>query len=234
MSAKATFWAWDQRGLSSSQKLVLLCLADNHNEDSGRCDPSVQFIADKTALNRKTILRALSDLEDLGLVVSEKRHGTSNTFVLLTSTEIGTSPKNGTSQKRDRTSTKSGTGVVPKLGHKPKTEPKKNLKQIDFSKWPELPSEEVWSDYKDFKKAKKNPLNQSVINLMASELKKLVVAGWSVDAALAEQMQRGWQGLKADWILKNDQRASGGYQSAQQLRAQRDEETFDYERMTSF
>lgn len=242
MSARATFWAWSVTGIKSSQKLVLLCLADNHNDDSGQCNPSVAFISDKTGLNRKTILQALADLEAEGLIEGKRRFGATTNFRLKTNTNIGT----GETRKRPRkaaqpqaqTSAENGTGLgaekpVPKVAPvpnsvpvpktditstvfttdqyqkrdtEPKTEPTKNLKQLntlDFSGWPEEPSEQVWADYKKHRKEKRASINQTVINRMAGELKKLHAAGWSVDDALGEQMHRGWQGLKADWILKN-------------------------------
>lgn len=236
MSARATFWAWSITGIKSSQKLVLLCLADNHNDDSGQCNPSVAFISDKTGLNRKTILQALADLESIGLIEGKKRFGATTNFRLKTSTENGTGKSIDKPRKSSKagssTSTKVGTGSrppkpVPKTVPVPKTditstvftnnqyrkrdtesktEPTKNLKQLntlDFSRWPEEPSEQVWADYKKHRKEKRASINQTVINRMAGELKKLHAAGWSVDDALGEQMHRGWQGLKADWILKN-------------------------------
>jgi len=199
LSAKATFWAWSLRGLTSSQKLVLLCLGDNHNGDTGRCDPSVNFIADKTGLNRKTVMQATSELEKIGLIGTQKRFGTSTNFTLKTGTEIGTSTENGPVPKTDTTSTENGLGPVPILGHKPKTEPKKNLKLLDFSSWPELPSEQIWTDYKQLRKIKKAPITQTVINAMGKEIKKL--PHLTVDEILSECVSRGWQGFKADWIL---------------------------------
>ena len=142
MSAKATFWAWSLRGLTSSQKLTLLCLSDNHNQSTGQCNPSISFIADKTGLDRKTVMRALDDLEIKGFLKQYKKFGLTNNFYLHTSTEIGTgvdektSTNIGTSTKiepvpiLDTTSTNIGHEPVPILGHKSKTESKKNLKHV--------------------------------------------------------------------------------------------------------
>lgn len=66
----------------SSCKLVLLCLADCHNSDNGRCDPSVAFISEFTGLDRKTIPESLDTLEALGLISQAKRPGHSTLYTL--------------------------------------------------------------------------------------------------------------------------------------------------------
>ena len=136
MSAMATFWAWNQ-DVKSSQKLVLLSLANCHNDSTGQCNPSITYISDQTGLNRKTIIQALSDLEKSGHIIQQKNTGSSNKYRLNTSTEIGTATDEKTSTelgtsteiepvpKTDKTSTKNGTTPVPKTVH----EPKKNLKE---------------------------------------------------------------------------------------------------------
>ena len=63
MSAQATFWAWGIQ-VPSSEKLVLLCLSDCHNGDTSQCNPSVNYIAKKTSLDRKTVLKALRLLDE--------------------------------------------------------------------------------------------------------------------------------------------------------------------------
>ncbi len=82
MSAEATFWAWMMGAKPASCKLVLLCLADCHNSDNGRCDPSVAFISEFTGLDRKTIPEALETLEALGLISQAQRPGHSTQFTL--------------------------------------------------------------------------------------------------------------------------------------------------------
>jgi len=136
VSASATFWAWSQ-DVRSSHKLVLLALANCHNDSTGQCNPSVQYISDQTGLNRKTVMSSLSSLEKTGLIIPVKTFGSSNSYTLQTSTkngtttddktstEIGTSTKNGPVPKTDITSTKNGTRPVPKTGH----ESKKKLKE---------------------------------------------------------------------------------------------------------
>jgi hypothetical protein len=67
MSHKATAWAFSQK-VPALQKLVLIMLADRHNADTGRCDPSLSKIADDCGLSRNSIIRNLKALADAGLI----------------------------------------------------------------------------------------------------------------------------------------------------------------------
>ena len=104
--------------MPSSEKLVLLCLADCHNADTGQCNPSVNYICKKTSLDRKTILKSLKLLNDKNWLSRTKVEGSSNQYFLA----IGGSPL--TALGEGEISSK----AVPNLGHKPKTKPKKNLR----------------------------------------------------------------------------------------------------------
>ncbi|WP_395699089.1 helix-turn-helix domain-containing protein [Aquabacterium sp.] len=61
--------------LSSTQKAVLMCLAD-YAHDDGRDWHSVAAIMEWTCLSRTPVLRALRDLEQAGLLTIERRNGT--------------------------------------------------------------------------------------------------------------------------------------------------------------
>jgi len=87
MSAEATFWAWSLRIRKAGTrpaplKLILLCLADCHNSDTGRCDPSEKYISRFTGVDKKTIPKAIEVLEELGLITVKHRPGTSKQYEL--------------------------------------------------------------------------------------------------------------------------------------------------------
>ena len=117
MSARATFWAWEVQ-VPSSEKLVLLCLSDCHNADTGQCNPSVNYICKKTSLDRKTVLKSLRLLNDKDWLSRIKVEGSSNQYFL----SIGGSPILGHGQAHI------SPEPVPNLGHKPINKPKKNLR----------------------------------------------------------------------------------------------------------
>lgn len=78
MSIRAITWAFEQQGLTSTQKLVLLKLADNANDD-GYCWPSREMISKHTGLSISTISRTARKLADMGIVdvIPQSQNGVS-------------------------------------------------------------------------------------------------------------------------------------------------------------
>ena len=115
--------AWSAGVKSSSQRLVLLCLA-RHADKAGISFPSVDAIVSETLLNRKTVFAVLKELRAMGFVAVSKRQQNGNRYQLCIPT---VSPENGTSKNGSTeigsteigttSSTENGTRVVPNLGH---------------------------------------------------------------------------------------------------------------------
>ena len=57
---------------NSARKLVLLKLADNAN-DNGECFPSFQYIADQCEMSKRSVMRHIQELEELGYVIKIHR-----------------------------------------------------------------------------------------------------------------------------------------------------------------
>jgi hypothetical protein len=69
------------------KKLVLLCLADHHNDDLGFAWPSYKTLAKRTGMHRRTVITAVKALEKEGFVTVVERQGigkrnTSNVYYL--------------------------------------------------------------------------------------------------------------------------------------------------------
>lgn len=83
---------------------------------------------------------------------------------------------------------------------------------LDYSCWPTIPSDQVFTDWLDMRKRLKANISQTVINNFASELKIAEQAGYSVDQCLSECVTRNWRGFKFDWMREKQnathQRAS--------------------------
>lgn len=83
MSIDATRWAWKAPVKNSSQRLVLLSLADRAGEEHTAW-PSIERLAKDTALNDKTVQKVLSDLIKSGLIIDTgKRTGSTNRTKVL-------------------------------------------------------------------------------------------------------------------------------------------------------
>ena len=81
------------------------------------------------------------------------------------------------------------TDVQPTNNHKPRTN-----NQIQA---PEGVSDDVWKDFVAFRKSRKAPITQLVIDGIS---KQAALAKWSLDDALKECIVRGWQSFKAEWV----------------------------------
>lgn len=81
MSAKYTFWAWDQPINKAPLKLALLQLADNANDD-GVSWYSVPKMADRCGMSERALQGHIASLVDMGLLRITERPGTSRVYAL--------------------------------------------------------------------------------------------------------------------------------------------------------
>lgn len=119
---------------NSAAKSVLRCLADFKNKKTGKCNPSTDTIAKETELNRKTVYKAITYLEEKGFIRRERVVLNSSNNYVLNLTVSPDSPKNGSTvfgSTKCGTSPKNGLSVVPNMGrvagpntgHEPVNEP---------------------------------------------------------------------------------------------------------------
>lgn len=74
MSVRATTWAFGQRVGSPMAKLVLLALADHHNDETDADPfPAIRTIAAETEMNERSVRRHLEALEVAGLIARQAR-----------------------------------------------------------------------------------------------------------------------------------------------------------------
>ena len=60
---RGAFSAIKQTELSPCAKLVLLSLANRHNQETGRCDPSIETVASDMGISERSVRSALRELE---------------------------------------------------------------------------------------------------------------------------------------------------------------------------
>lgn len=118
MSIKALQWAWEQNVPNSSRKLVLLALADRANDD-GECWPGIASLSEKCSISRSTLIRAVEDLEEQGLLEVTNRPGDGSGRM----TNLYRLPIKAPIQKppRVRAKCQSDEGKVSKMGGKVST-----------------------------------------------------------------------------------------------------------------
>ncbi len=116
MSIDATIWAWSASVSKSSERLVLLSLADRADENC-LCYPSMERLSNDTLLDIKTVKKVVTDLIDKGFVVDtgDRKGSTQRVRVLRL---VGVSKRE---DKRDQKRNDSKIGMNPIL---PTNEPK--------------------------------------------------------------------------------------------------------------
>ena len=82
-----------------------------------------------------------------------------------------------------------------------KTSKKAQKPKLDQVSSPPDVSESTWSDFLALRKAKNAPISETALSGIRREAEK---AGWSMQNALAECCERGWQGFKAEWVKKGN------------------------------
>lgn len=104
MSIEVMNWAWKLK-LSSTQKIVLVALADRANDD-WECWPGQQSLAEKCSLSERGVRKALIELEELGYLRVEHRNRGSQKTNLYRLVEHPEPPERGAG----------GSGVPPERG----------------------------------------------------------------------------------------------------------------------
>lgn len=102
MSHYMTALAMKQSGLKPATKIVLYWLADCHNQETGKCFPSISHLAGVCEMSRRSVEGHLSILEELGLIkrfnqFRDRGGKTSNSYVL----ELMGTPEHNTSTESD-------------------------------------------------------------------------------------------------------------------------------------
>ncbi len=227
MSWAALAWAVRQK-LPSTQKLVLIMLAERHNGDTGRCDPSHSRLAEDCGLSARSIVDQLAKLEEAGYLRALGRANgqvrMSNYYVLNLNfgvqQEVKSVPDDpflvlndvqGGTERASGGVLNDVQGGTERRAHKPVNEPgiEPNTKKVPKSRAakpeiekPEGVTDTTWSDWLAHRKAKRAPVTQTALDNIASEAAK---ASYSLEDALKTCCARGWQGFCADWVQPRHQ-----------------------------
>lgn len=195
MSVDATRWAWGVDVSSATKRLVLLSLADRAGEEH-TCYPSTKRVVKDTCLDRKTILKAITDMIDDGLIFDTgERKGNGVRVLKLvgvngreneTHPKKITDPKNGTSAEIGiTTDPKNGITTDPNFGTQ---NLKENLKINLTSAHAQF--DEFWKAYPNKKDKKRAEQKFSKINFKKHSFEKIMS---SLDALKKSE----------DWLKEN-------------------------------
>lgn len=216
MSVEAITWALKQSIKPSSLKFVLVAMANCADGREFVAWPSTEYLADATGQDRKTVLKNVGLLRDMGYLIDtgERKGHTKQVHVYrLNSPEIGTikqyqernSSKNGTVPNLDEKSTvfpgkqsQISLETVPKTGHGTVKEPSKNRHgnrqyAIQIPAWL---SAETWSRWDEYRKRKgRSGWTEDAIALSLRKLSELRASGFDPVKVIEQSIECGWTGL---------------------------------------
>lgn len=217
MSFDALAWAARQNTGSAGTKLVLLGLAECAHRDTGNAFPSIAALVEFSSMDRKSVIANLARLEAGGFISDTGERVGHTKQIKVYRLNLQSIPKQEPSQKRNssvssRNSPKNGTrNQLEPVSSEAKASsqrvaPAKPKRETGELARPDDVTEEVWSDWRKHRKAKKAQISASAMAAIRREATK---AGWEMDAALTEAMARGWTGFKAEWVEPRQPRQAG-------------------------
>ncbi|MEZ8192398.1 MULTISPECIES: helix-turn-helix domain-containing protein [Vibrio] len=159
MSMLLTAQAMQLKVGNATRKLVLLKLADNAN-DNGVCWPSYEYIADMCEVDRRTVMRHIKTLEEMGFVSVRTRKGekgnSSNVYQLNLGSDKLSPPSDTRSRGVVSQDHQPSDPMSPGISHRTsQLEPIKNKQKKSSELEPCF--DRLWAAYPT-KKSKKNSL----------------------------------------------------------------------------
>ena len=193
MSIKLMSAVW-KINLPASEKLVLLALADCANDEGG-CWPSMKTLVEKCSKGERTVQAAIKALVEAGHLSRDERLGKGCYYTVHPRNNCAPA-ENAPPQKMRQTPAKSADKPSGTINvDKAKALPTKRARTL--AKKPDCVSDNVWRDWLAHRKT---AFTDTALEGFEREAAK---AGWSLEAAIRESIERSWQGFKADWVKNN-------------------------------
>ena len=214
---------WNMEIDDSTTKLTLMALAD-FSDDEGYCYPSYEVLAKKISKSKRTAIRAVEKLTELGFLQKEKRElkdGTSsaNLYKILSENERVTQTHPRVTNEKERVTSMtlpsdtddtprvtsmspcSDKGVTPinittnRTVSRTINEPSINPLPPKGILLPDFIDPNLWQEYLAYKKERREKLTQKGIEMKFSEWAKWANEGIDVNECLREAMRNEWQGV---------------------------------------
>lgn len=210
MSFQAMAWAVQHR-LPVKEKITLLILANYASNKDGDCYPSLGTLADDTGLSKDSVIRAIKELEDAGLLSVNRRQvegvNLPNSYRLNLATSSqklqGVVAGSGEGSRTQRGGVVAGCDS--NLSPEPVIDPEKHkapaaqragsTSDVRSITLPDFLERDLWNAFVDHRRALKKPLTLAAAELIMKKLEGFERAGLSSRAALEASIENGWQGV---------------------------------------
>lgn len=189
MSHRATVWAIDQK-LPALAKLVLLILADRHNGDTNRCDPSMERVAADCGMSRDSVRRQVKALVDKGLIeVHSRREGTINltNFFSFKMQQMTPPPANSTHPLPSNS-----TPNQEVLNQEVKTTPAASKSTSPKFRPPAWIDGEAWEGYLEVRRHKRAVMTERALSGVVRRLEQFRAGGHDPNAILETSVRSSW------------------------------------------
>lgn len=198
---------WDL-DLPPGEKLVLLALADQANDEGRQCWPAVSTIAKRSGQGERTVRRALHDLEAKGHLTRDHRDGSSTQYHVHPC-QIGTPANPAPLPKSTATPAKlapkpSRTTILKK--DKPSSG-KRAAKPRAFVPPSDIPEAE-WEAFEEMRRRIGKPMTDKARDLAVSRLRRFAEDGHPPGDVLNHSILNNYQGLFAPKD-RHDERRNG-------------------------
>ena len=223
MSIRIMSQVWNMEIDDSTAKLTLMALAD-FSDDEGYCYPSYEVLAKKISKSKRTAIRAVEKLTELGFLQKEKRElkdGTSsaNLYKILSEKDRVTQTHPRVTNEKERVTSMtlpsdtddtprvtsmtpcSDKGVTPinittnRTVSRTIKEPSINPLPPECVSLPDFIDPTLWQKYLAYKKERREKLSSNGIEMKFSEWAKWASEGIDVNECLREAMRNEWQGV---------------------------------------
>lgn len=187
---------------SPNAKLVLFVLAD-HADKEWKCWPSISTLVDRTCSSKSSVIRAIVELEAIGVVSTTKESGRSTMYQIhnnrcqpdtgVTLTPVSHRHRTGvtltpdTIRKKPKETIKAQTPLFPEKVETPKT-----------GKSPTIPDwvpAEAWAGYLGMRKRQRKAPTDHAIDLLVARLDAMRKGGHDPGAVLDQSTANSWIGL---------------------------------------
>lgn len=177
---------WERTDLSSTQKLVLLALADWAN-DEGLCWPSINRLAVKASMAGRSIQRIIRELEDAGFVRRDEVTGKGNKYWIL-------SPLTDCHPRHSVTPPLTDSHPTPDTVS-PNTSEIHHITTKDIKALPNWLPVDAWNGWLEMRKQRKKPLTDRAASRAINKLEAMRDAGQDITEVLDRSTMNGWTDL---------------------------------------
>ncbi len=187
MSIKLMTAVWAREDLTSTQKLVLLALADWSN-DEGLSWPSIDQLMKKSSLKKRAVQITIRSLEESGFVRREEVTGKGNRYWIILPVHQMHPCTTFTTPVHQMHPTHAPNA--------PNTSEIHQLTTKDIKR--ELPGwmpEDAWDGWLEMRKAKRKPMTTRAWNRAIARLEAMLVCGQDIAEVLDRSTMNGWTDL---------------------------------------